>query len=156
VEASKKTEKEATYRLLQLLDMYNKGELRLQENGTSGRRNSGEQYVECYLAEWIERYKYNVSVLTYNAYKTMITARIIPYFQPLKLPLCKVTGEDINDFYNALRDDGLTGATAQRYHSMMHLAFKKAVKQKMIASNPCEDADRPKATQYMATYYNAE
>lgn len=156
IPATKRSEQAAMVQLFELLDMYNKGRLRLREDGTSGRRNSGEQYVECYLAEWVERYKYNLSVLTYNGYKGMLKARIIPYFKPLKLPLNKVTGDDINDFYNALRDDGLSGATAQRYHSMMHLAFNKAIKQKLILTNPCAEADRPKAPQYIATYYNAE
>lgn len=156
IEASKKTEREATYQLLRLLDMYNKGELQIQEKQSSGRRATGEQFVECYIAEWLEKYKYNLSVLTYNTYRGMLTARVIPYFKPLQIPLNKLTGEDMNDFYHALREDGLSGATAQRYHSMMHLAFNKAKKQKLIVTNPCAEADRPKAPQYIGNFYNAE
>jgi hypothetical protein len=80
--------------------MYNKGELQIQEKPSSGRRATGEQFVECYIAEWLEKYKYNLSVLTYNTYRGMLTARVIPYFKPLQIPLNKLTGEDINDFYH--------------------------------------------------------
>ena len=37
----------------------------------------------------------------------------------------------------------------------MHLAFKSAVKHRVIATNPVDQADRPKATQYIGKYYNA-
>ena len=37
----------------------------------------------------------------------------------------------------------------------MHLAFKQAVKRRVIPTNPCDQADRPKAVQYIGTYYNS-
>ena len=45
--------------------------------------------------------------------------------------------------------------TAQRHHALLHLAFKTAVKRRAIPSNPVEQADRPKAQQYIGKYYNA-
>ena len=59
-------------------------------------------------------------------------------------------------FYAYLRGEGLSGSTAQRYHSLLHLAFKNAVKRRLIPSNPCDQADRPKAKQYIGSYYNTE
>lgn len=85
----------------------------------------------------------------------MTDGRIVPYFKKLGIPLKELTGDEINAFYLSLRNDGLTGATAQRYHSMMHLAFKQAVKRRVIPTNPCDQADRPKAVQYIGTYYNS-
>ena len=43
----------------------------------------------------------------------------------------------------------------ERYHSMMHLAFKQAVKHRIFPTNPCDQADRPKAVQYIGSYYNS-
>lgn len=37
----------------------------------------------------------------------------------------------------------------------LHLVFKNAVKQKIIPTNPCDQADRPKSQQYIGSYYNA-
>ena len=65
-------------------------------------------------------------------------------------------GDELNDFYAYLRNDGLSGASAQRYHSLLHIAFKHAVKRGIILANPCDQADRPKAKQYIASYYNQE
>lgn len=85
----------------------------------------------------------------------MIESRIAPYFKELGLSW-EITGDEINDFYAYLRGDGLSGSIAQRYHSLLHLAFKNAVKRRLIPSNPCDQADRPKAKQYIGSYYNTE
>lgn len=61
----------------------------------------------------------------------------------------------MNEFYVFLIKDGLKGATAQRHHSLMHLAFKHAVKRGIIPVNPCDQAERPKAEKYVGEYYNA-
>ena len=50
----------------------------------------------------------------------------------------------------------LKGTTAQRHHAMLHLAFKTAVKRRIIPSNPVEQADRPKSVQFIGSYYNAD
>ena len=86
----------------------------------------------------------------------MADTRIAKYFQKLGVPLKEITGDELNDFYAYLRNDGLSGASAQRYHSLLHIAFKHAVKRGIILANPCDRADRPKATQYIASYYNQE
>lgn len=159
LEAKRGSKTEATYRLNELLSKYNSGDLYLQENLTHAEKEKNrlaEQTVDEYVVEWLEAYKCNIAILTYNSYKTMTDSRIVPYFQKLQIPLKELTGDEINEFYISLRNDGLTGATAQRYHSMLHLAFKQAVKRRIIPSNPCEQADRPKATQYIGTYYNTE
>ena len=120
------------------------------------KRRLAECTVDQYVAEWLDGYKGNLSVLTYNNYKLMADTRIAKYFQKLGVPLKEITGDELNDFYAYLRNDGLSGASAQRYHSLLHIAFKHAVKRGIILANPCDRADRPKATQYIASYYNQE
>lgn len=159
LEAKRGSKTEANLRLGELLAKYNSGALYLQESLTHAEREQrrvAEQTVDEYIVEWLEAYKCNISILTYNTYMQMVKARIVPYFQKLNIPLKELTGDEVNEFYIHLRNDGLTGATAQRYHSMLHLAFKQAIKRKIIPSNPCDQADRPKAVQYIGTYYNVE
>ena len=55
-----------------------------------------------------------------------------------------------------MREQGASGRTIQSHHSLLHLAFKHAVKRRIIPGNPCDQADRPKATQFIASHYNAE
>lgn len=159
LEAKKGSKTEAGHRLNEILAKYNSGDLYLQEtlsHADRERARIAEQTVEDYIVEWLESHKCNISVLTYSAYKRMTDGRIVPYFKKLRIPLKELTGDEINTFYISLRNEGLTGATAQRYHSMMHLAFRQAVKRRIIPTNPCDQADRPKATQYIGTYYNSE
>ena len=158
LEARKGSKTEAGYRLGELLSKYNSGDLYLQESLSHADRERARiagQTVDEYILEWLEGHKCNISVLTYNTYKRMTDGRIVPYFRKLNIPLKELTGDEVNDFYIYLRNDGLTGATAQRYHSMMHLAFRQAVKRRIIPTNPCDQADRPKAVPYIGTYYNS-
>ncbi len=159
LEAKKGSKTEATYRLNEILAKYNSSDINLDETLTHAeraRRRVAEQTVDEYVVEWLENYKCNIAVLTYNSYKTMVDARIVPYFKPMQLPLRELTGDELNAFYLSMRNEGLTGATAQRHHSLLHLAFKHAVKRRIIPSNPCDQADRPKSQQYIGEYYNTE
>ncbi len=159
LEAKRGNKIEANHRLAEILAQYNTGDLYLQDTLTHAEREKrrlADQTVDEYVVDWLEAYKCNISILTYNSYKTMTDCRIVPYFRKLNIPLKELTGDEVNEFYISLRQDGLTGATAQRYHSMLHLAFKQAVKRSIIMANPCDQADRPKSTQYIGTYYNTE
>lgn len=97
----------------------------------------------------------NLAPTTYRGYRMLVDKKIIPYFAPLQVRLKDVDGDVLNKFYQYLMDNGAKGATAQRHHSLLHLAFKNAVKRKIIPTNPCDQADRPKAQQYIGSYYNA-
>ncbi len=159
LEAKRGSKTEATHRLNEILAKYNSGDITPDENLTHAeraRRRIAEQTVDEYVVEWLENYKCNIAVLTYNSYKTIVDARIVPYFKPMQIPLRELTGDELNAFYLSLRNDGLTGATALRHHSLLHLAFKHAVKRRIIPSNPCDQADRPKSQQYIGDYYNTE
>ena len=119
------------------------------------RIKTADMRTEDYLVDWLDQYKNNLSPTTLHTYKMMVETRMVPYFKSLNIPLKDVTGDELNRYYNQLRDNGVKGATAQRHHSLLHLAFKHAVKRRVIPSNPCDQADRPKSTPYIGTYYNA-
>ena len=158
LESRKGSKKEATFRLNELLSKYNSSDLYLDQFMTRAEREKrrvAEQPVEEYISEWLESYKCNVAILTYHSYKGMADGKIKSYFSDLHISLKDLTGDDLNEFYHWMYDEGLSGATAQRYHAMMHLAFAKAVKRGVIVTNPCDLADRPKAKQYIGNYYNS-
>ncbi len=153
------TKKEATYRLNQLLDKYNNNDLYLQGTTSHAERERSRvanMQVVDYLPEWLKSHKSNISDITYKGYKTMIESSMSPYFKTLgDLKVKDITGDEINDYYLHIREKGLKGTSAQRHHALLHLAFKAAVKRRIIPSNPVEQADRPKAVQYIGEYYNA-
>lgn len=157
--SGKGSKREADFRLHQLLEKFNSDDIYLQNNMSHAekeRSRVANMQVIDYLPEWLESHKPNISILTYTGYKTMIESRMIPYFKTLgDLKVKDITGDEINDYYFHIRKLGLKGTSAQRHHSLLHLAFKSAVKRRVIPTNPVDQADRPKATQYIGKYYNA-
>ena len=157
--SGKGSKREADFRLHQLLEKFNSDDIYLQNNMSHAekeRSRVANMQVIDYLPKWLESHKPNISTLTYTGYKTMIESRMIPYFKTLgDLKVKDITGDEINDYYFHIRKLGLKGTSAQRHHSLLHLAFKSAVKRRVIATNPVDQADRPKATQYIGKYYNA-
>ena len=159
LEAAKGSKKEATARLNNLLDRINAGDIYLSESMTHAERERNRianSKVEDYLLEWLESYRVNIAHNTYTDYERYIRKRMIPFFQPMELKVKEVTGDEINAFYQAMLKSGLKGATVQRYHAVLHLAFKSAVKRKIIPTNPVDQADRPKSQQFIGSYYNAD
>ena len=159
LEAKRGTKSEANYRLNELLAKYNSGELYLMDTMTQAERErvkTANTPLHEYIQEWLEQYKYNIAVLTYSAYRGMVKSRIVPYFRKTNLALKDITGEDLNTYYAYLLNSGLKGITAQKHHNLLHLVFKHAVKHRIIPTNPCDQANRPKAEKYIANYYNAD
>lgn len=159
LDAKKGSKTEANHRLNQIIEQYNNESQYLFEGMTRAERERiriAEMLVEDYLPMWLESHKPNISESSYDGYRIMIESRMIPFFKPLHLKLKEVTGDEINDYYVNIRNNGLKGTTAQRHHAMLHLAFKSAVKRRIISSNPVEQADRPKSTQFIGSYYNAD
>jgi len=74
----------------------------------------------------------------------------------MKIKVKEITGDEINEYYAYLRARGLKGTSCQRLHSLLHLAFKSAMKRRIIPTNPVDQADRPKSVQFIGNYYNAE
>lgn len=159
LEAKKGTKTEAAHRLNQILEKYNSGNLYLHESLSRADRERdriANMLVEDYLEEWLEWHKGNISELTYDGYAMYIQSRMKPFFAPLKIKVKEVTGDEINRYYATLRADGLKGTTAQRHHALLHLAFKSAVKRRIIPTNPVDQADRPKSVQFIGSFYNGE
>ena len=55
---------------------------------------------------------------------TIILAIFMTFFTPLDLTVKDLSGDEINEFYTYLRNAGLKGSTGQRYHGVLHKAFK--------------------------------
>ena len=159
LEAKKGTKTEANHRLNQVLERYNSGDLYLRETMTHAERERNriaDMRVEDYLIEWLEGYKGSVSKSTYDSYEMYIKVHMIPFFKPMKLKVREITGDEINEYYAHLRGKGLKGTTCQRHHALLHIAFKSAMKRRIIPSNPVDQADRPKAQQFIGNFYNAD
>ena len=112
--------------------------------------------VEDYFPEWLEDYKRNVCNRTYEGYRQKVNGKIVPFFKGKGVTLKDLSGEHLNKFYRELFETGLKGATIQRVHSIVHLGLRCAVKRGILPFNAAEQTERPKAQQFIASYYNEE
>ena len=157
LEAKRGSKTEANCRLTKILARYNSGELYLQDTLTSAERGLwrvARLTLPEYIAEWLEEYKYYIAINTYVCYKGMLESKIAPYFKESEIAMKDINGNVLNEFYSHLLDEGLSGSTVQKYHNLIHLAYKHAIKKGVLPFNPCDQANRPKATKYVASYYN--
>ena len=159
VEAKRGNKRKAEERLTELLEKLNRGTDYLSESLTPAERERlrlSNSPVDEYLVEWLEDHKRNITTRTYEGYKSYIDQRIVPYFREKHILVKDMTGDNINAFYRYLTEQGLKGTSQQRYHSVLHLAFKTAVKRRIIPTNPVDQADRPKSKPFISSYYNAD
>ena len=91
--------------------------------------------VATWLRAWYELYaKPNVRTATANRYELIIEHYTIPRIGSVKLK--KLTTRH--------QDKGLSTTTVHSVHLMLHCALERAVKERLISRNPCEDCVVPK------------
>ena len=116
---------------------------------------SAEYTVATWLRTWCELYaKPNVRVATANRYQLMIETYAIPRIGSVKLS--KLTSRQLQKLYKDLMEHGrvhvgkdqstgLSSTTVRSVHLMLHCAFDRAVRERLIPRNPTEDCIAPKA-----------
>jgi integrase len=110
--------------------------------------------VTAWLNTWYDLYaKPNIRLATQNRYELMIKHYAVPHIGDIKLS--KLTGHDLQKLYKELQEsgrmrptkksgDGLSSTTVRSLHLMLHCAFERAVKERLIQRNPTDDCIAPK------------
>ena len=99
--------------------------------------------VAAWMAEWLTTFCVNkVKPLTYQSYQAIIKNHIIPAIGAVELQAVK--GAHIQRLYNSMTAAGLSGKTVKNVGAVLHKAFSMAMKQGIIAANPCDGAELPK------------
>lgn len=109
-----------------------------------------------YMKAWLKRIKANVEETTYNGYKGVINGRLTDYFKNKKITLQNIKPKHIQDFYQYLLDDGLSGNTVKHYHANIRKALQYAMKTDVILSNPADKVDLPKIQEYNPKFYTSD
>lgn len=118
--------------------------------------NDNDMLFSDYLIKWLEETKTNISENTYFSYRQTITNSICPYFKERKIKLCDLRGYQIQGFYNAELNRGVSANTIHHYHANIHKALKHAVKTERLRVNPADKVDLPKKEKHIANFYNLE
>ena len=115
---------------------------------------SEDYTVATWLKSWYELYaKPNIRLATADRYQLMIETYTIPRIGQIKL--AKLTPRALQKLYKDLmehgrvhvgknQDSGLGSTTVRSVHLMLHCAFERAVKERLIPRNPTDDCIAPK------------
>lgn len=113
-----------------------------------------------FINQWYNYCKDNkiVAQNTLENYLEIIETHIIPYWKPMRIKLKNVNSEMLERFYrdqysNGRLDGkgGLAIGTIKSYHIIINNVFNKAIRDKLIITNPAKTAKLPKANSSKAT-----
>ena len=115
-----------------------------------------------YVLLWLDKKKPSVDEVTYQGYRTIVNAHIVPYFKQKVIKLYDLTRNDIQCYIGEKskngRADGKGGLSAKSVKShivIIKQVLKEAVKSGYIVTNPSEFVVLPKIQHYDANFYTA-
>ena len=108
-----------------------------------------------FMEKWLDVIKSNVATTTYASYVGQVRNIIAPYFRETKITLEALEPKDIQEFY-VQELKRVSASSVIHYHANIHKALKFAVKMKLIASNPADSIERPKAETFVGSFYDAD
>lgn len=109
-----------------------------------------------FMKKWLKIIKSYVEETTYCGYEKLINGRMTTYFENKKVILQTIKAQDIQEFYQYLIENGLSGNTVKHYHANIRKALQYAVKTDVIISNPADKVELPKIDTYNAKHYTSE
>lgn len=99
--------------------------------------------VSAWMQEWLTTFCADkVKPLTLASYSSIVKNHINPAIGAIELQAVK--GTHIQRLYNSMTKKGLSGKTVKNVSAIMHKAFGVALKQGVLAANPCDAAELPK------------
>ena len=115
--------------------------LREVDNGTY--QTPSKITVSQWMNNWCDTYCENrLKPLTVASYRGIISGHIVPAIGGLQLQ--QVRGIVIQGLYNDLTAKGLSAKTVKNIAAILSKSLSVAVKQGIIAANPCDAAELPK------------
>ena len=81
-----------------------------------------------YMKHWLKIIKPNVEETTYNGYDGIINGRMTDYFKDKDITLQNIKPKHIQEFYQHLLQNGLSGNTVKHYHANIRKALQSAMK----------------------------
>ena len=125
------------------------------DRGDSANELSPNMLFSDFMLAWLEVIKGSVAITTFGSYTTIVTKKIVPYFEPLGITLGDLQARHIQSYYmNELKT--LSANSVLKAHANIHKALKFAVKMDLITSNAADKIERPRKEKYIAPYYNVE
>ena len=109
-----------------------------------------------FLQTWLKVTAPTIERTTYASYRSLINARLDPFFRTLGVRLDEVQPKHIRDLHRSIFEADCNANTVIHYHAVLRKALQYAVKNEMIPENPADRVDRPKKDRYVASFYSRE
>ena len=113
-----------------------------------------------YVLYWLEKSKIRLDTITYQGYKNITDAHIVPYFKTLNKCVKDITRNDIQTYVEIKAKNGkvrgnggLSPKSLKTHMIIIKQALTEAVKSNIILSNPCQYISMPKLQKHKASFY---
>jgi len=84
----------------------------------------------------------HVEVSTMAGYHSYLDKHFLPFFG--ERAMAEILPSTVQDWVTSAVASGLSPASVSKYHVMLHSVFKRAVRDRVILTNPCEGIELPK------------
>ncbi|MGN0520532.1 MAG: tyrosine-type recombinase/integrase [Candidatus Fimenecus sp.] len=115
-----------------------------------------------YVLRWLDRKRTSIDEVTYQGYKTIVRAHIVPYFKTKAIKLTDLSRNDIQCYIdeksqNGRRDGkgGLSAKSVKSHIVIIKQVLKEAVKSGYLLTNPSEFVTLPRIQHFEASFYTA-
>ena len=83
-----------------------------------------------------------VEVSTLAGYRSYLDKHFLPFFGDR--PMAEILPSSVQDWVTAAVASGLSPTSVRKYHVMLHSVFKRAVRDRVLLTNPSEGTELPK------------
>lgn len=109
-----------------------------------------------YMLEWLEKQKGKVDKQHIQVMSKLLKVDYINTLKLKKLNQFDLKPKHIQDFFDLLFAEGLSGNTVKHYRANISKALKSAVITEIIDSNPATKLETIKTKEYTADYYTQD
>ncbi len=139
------TQEEVSKKLLEVRQQIATGQFVEPDRMTTG------QWLDTWFTEYVKPSK---KASTATGYEDTIRLHIKPYVGGYRLQ--KMRPHQVQAGFNQLVKNGFAPATVAKARTVLHAALKRAVQNRLIPTNPCEDISIPKQEQDEVRYFTLE
>ena len=116
-----------------------------------------------FLNQWLVEVKPFIDEVTWDGYKIIVESHVRPYFEEHKVKVVDADLDCIQRYFDYKathgRKDGRGGLapkTLRLHKNVLQLAFKEAMRHRLISTNPCELVRLPKLERREYEWYNSD
>lgn len=106
--------------------------------------------LSTHIRTWLDYNRPSIQATTYDQYVNILNSHIAPYFDARSMTLAALTPGDLEDYYAAKVQSGLSPNTVIKHHAVIRSALQWAVKHRYIRENVADLATKPSHVRYHA------